>query len=78
MQRVGDGRGILRGQLGAAARGAHLGRGGEQDPHRRVGRDDGGDVAALDDDAGATGCRDQRAEQRVHATRAPRARARRR
>ena len=60
MQRIGDGRGIVSGQLGAAARGAHLGRGGEQDPHGRVGGDDGRDVAPFDDDAGATGCRDQR------------------
>ena len=71
-------RGIVAGQLGAAARGAHVGRRGEQDPHGGVGRDDGGDVAPFDDDAGAIGCGDERAEQGVDRLRAPRARARRR
>ncbi len=63
VQRIGDGRGIVSGQLGAAARGAHLGGGGQQDAHGGVGRDDRRDVAALDDDARATGLGDERAEQ---------------
>ncbi len=78
VQRVGDGTGVVTGQLGAAARGAHRGRCGEQDAHRGVGGDDGGDVAALDDDARAIGVGDERAEQRVDASGAPPARARRR
>ena len=56
-------RGIIADELRGAPRYSNVLRGGQQDPHRGIGRHDGRDVAALDDDAGRRLLRDDAPEQ---------------